>query len=373
MVNYTSKVLTGYPGLFLDAMRIAAALTVMYLHAHNLWFPAQVHNATEPGEWSHASVIVFFVLSGYVIAHTTASNNRGGKQYAVARLSRLCSIVIPALLITAVIQFIVSNVNAELLKSYSRGFSGLRYFLCGLFLNNTWFFSMSPPINGALWSLSFEFWYYAIFGLWLFRGKGTKGLLLPLVACLIAGPQILVMMPIWLAGCVAYSLKRPTLRAAIAWPLVFVSIFCAGLVVMHMPPMPFIIGTNYLLYANQFFTDWVTGLCFAVALWLLPQGAAAPKHQPARAGWFRKLADLTFPLYVLHYPLLILWGAMFTFKNSAVQFWSAVTSVFFIAIIAGYFLDRERKVWQRLFRWVVNLEFLQFIFNNGLFKNKPST
>ncbi len=371
MTNYHIRILTGWPSFFLDTMRILAALTVMYIHAHNMWFPAQTHDAAQPGEWSHASVIVFFVLSGYVIAHTTASNNRGGKQYAVARLTRLCSIVIPALLITAIIQYVVGNVNADMLGSYSRPHSGIRYALCGMFLNNVWFFSMSPPINGALWSLSFEFWYYAIFGLWLFRGKGFKGLLAPILACLIAGPQIITMMPIWLAGCIAYRLPRPILKPAVAWVLVIACVFCGGQVVLSVPPLPYIIGTTHLLYANQFITDWCTGFFFAMALWLLPQGVRAA-YQPPFVGWYRKLADLTFPLYVLHYPLFILWGALFGFKNDIAQFVLAVCTVFAVALVAGHFLDKGRPVWQRFFNWLISLGSLKYIFNGRSFKARTS-
>lgn len=346
-----ARIINGSTSFLLDSLRLCAALTVLYIHAFDRWFPTRAHPGDEPGEPSHAAVIVFFVLSGYVIAHTTISKNRGGMQYAQARLTRLCSIVIPALVITAIIQFIIGHMNPALLASYSRGHSWFRFLLSGLFINELWLFSAAPPLNGSLWSLSFEFWYYTIFGLWFFRKPGWKYMLVPIAFCLFAGPKILLMMPVWLAGYFAYSLPRPAISRTAAWVLVFLALALAWLAVTYVPAMPFKIGYKPLYYANQFFTDWIVGIITAAALWILPSGDRA--HVSAGwEGWFRKLADLTFPLYVLHFPLLILWRCLFGFRlNDAAQLWQALISVLVTAGLIGILLEMQRPLWGRFFKW----------------------
>lgn len=355
MINIQPRVIKGASSLFLDALRIVAALTVLYIHAFDRWFPNSAHPQDQPGEPSHAAVVIFFVLSGYVIAHTTISNNRGGNQYARARLSRLTSIVIPALVITAIIQFIIARLDPVLLASFSREHSLVRYILSGLFLNELWLFSAAPPLNGSLWSLSFEFWYYAIFGFWFFRKGRWSSYILPVAAVLIAGPKIMLMMPVWLIGYAAYSLKRPNVSNGFAWLLVVAGLAFGYIALRGVPSLPYHIGYKPLYYANQFITDWILGLFVGFTLWILPT-VDNGNAEATFTNWFRKLADLTFPLYVLHFPLLVLWRAVFGFEQyNYLQLWEAIISVLVVTGVLGVLLEKQRPLWTILFKRLLPL------------------
>jgi peptidoglycan/LPS O-acetylase OafA/YrhL len=369
MAHVKARIITGSSSIFLDCLRIGAAFTVLYMHAFERWFPSQVHDQNKPGEPSHAAVIVFFVLSGYVIAHTTISKNRGGLQYAQARLTRLSSVVIPALVVTAIVQYTVGRMDPVMLSLYSRGFSGVRYILSGLFINEFWFFSAAPPINISLWSLSFEFWYYTIFGLWFFRKPGWKSIVIVLLGCIIAGPKILLMMPIWLSGYFAYSLPRPLISVAKAWILVFAVLFIAWLAIAYIPPFPYVLGYKPLYYANQFVTDWIVGLLIAVALWILPTAnSLAIQTKPTK--YFRVIADLTFPLYVLHFPLIILWRCLFGYKdNDSSQLWLAIITVAIVSLLIGLVLEKQRVLWAGFFKWILLHFKTRFIKNNNTLRD----
>jgi peptidoglycan/LPS O-acetylase OafA/YrhL len=366
MEKIKARTITGSSSVFLDCVRIGAAFTVLYIHAFDRWFPLSVHDPAKPAEPSHAAVIVFFVLSGYVIAHTTISKNRGGMEYAQSRLTRLSSVVIPVLLITAIIQFIIGSLNPIMLLSYSRGFSIIRYILSALFINECWFFSAAPPLNGSLWSLSFEFWYYTIFGLWFFRKTGWKSYIIVFVACLFAGPKIILMMPVWLSGYIAYCLPKPFYNLSKAWLFLFICLFLGWLAVSFVPHIPYIIGYKPLYYANQFITDWVVGIFIAAALWILPTGNSLSKSNKW-ANRFRGIADLTFPIYVLHFPLLVLYRCLFGYKmNNVVQMWQAIISVIVISSIIGLLLEKQRPLWNKLFKWILSR------IKNVVMKNKTA-
>lgn len=348
-----ARLINGPASILLDCLRLGASLMVLYIHAFDRWFPTRAYRSSDPGEPSHAAVVVFFVLSGYVIAHTTISNNRGGMQYAQARLSRLNSVVLPAIVITLFIQFLVGQVNPDVYFN-TRGSSWLRYILSSLYLNELWFLSAAPPFNGSLWSLSFEFWYYAIFGFWFFRRSGWRSIALVILACLIAGPKIMLMMPVWLCGYFAYRLPRPATSRGMAWLGLVLLLSAAGFAVHYLPAMPHAIHLKPLYYANQFFTDWIVGLLIGGALWLLPNGNPAHQHTPTELG-FRKIADLTFPLYVLHFPLLLLWDAMFGIHfNDIAQLWYALITTIVIAFFIGLFLEQQRPLWTRFFKWLLS-------------------
>lgn len=64
LFSNTPHVISGKVSIFLDSLRIIAALTVFYVHANNQWNGIE---QTLP-DLSHLSVVIFFVLSGFVIA-----------------------------------------------------------------------------------------------------------------------------------------------------------------------------------------------------------------------------------------------------------------------------------------------------------------
>jgi len=175
-----------------------------------------------------------------------------------------------------------------------------------------------------------------------------------ILACLIAGPKILLMMPVWLAGYFAYRLPRPNISTGTAWVCVFAGLAVAWLAITFVPSFPFMIGYKPLYYANQFVTDWVAGFFIAIPLWILPTTDIAAK----KTRWttaFRYIADLTFPLYVLHFPLLILWRCLFGYRlNDTVQLWEAIISVIIAAGLLGVLLEEQRPLWDTFFKWLLN-------------------
>ena len=347
----------GGTSLVMDSLRLGAALVVLVLHASDMWFPDVAHSPDQAGNASHAAVVVFFVLSGFVIAFTTSTRHQTLDNYLIARFSRLCSLVVPALLLTALVEVALRiQADPSLMETYVRGAFGPRYLISGLFLNEIWFFSAAPPANIALWSLSFEFWYYVIFGLWFCTGRGWMSWLLALGACLIAGPKILVMMPIWLMGCAAYRLPRPAIRPGFAWALAAVSGALAFWAALALDPWPFFIGDAPFYFANQFVTDWVVGLCLATALWLLPpvtSGSTSKPISPAFVKRVRALADLTFPIYVFHFPLLVLVRVVFgNHVGDPVQFGLAILGALVVSSVLGMMLERQRANWTRFFAWM---------------------
>jgi len=77
----------------LHALRLFAALLVVATHANQLGYTGSSHGLLEP--LGRLGVIVFFVLSGYVIAHVSETRHRNLSSYMLARLGRLNSVLIP--------------------------------------------------------------------------------------------------------------------------------------------------------------------------------------------------------------------------------------------------------------------------------------
>lgn len=352
MGKITRQGISSESSVLIDIIRLAAALTVLVIHAHDQWF-AQPSLEGQSGNDAHLSVIVFFALSGYVIAYTTSSNNRGPAQYALARLSRLYSVLAPALLLTAAAELLVWSINPDLHSLYSRGLSWPRYLLSLFFLNEVWFLHAAPPINGPLWSLGFEFWYYLLAGLWIYRAKSKWALPLLVSAAAIAGPKILSLMPVWLFGYWAFQLKSLVLPANIHWLIMGLLLGAVIVLSKTFPVLPFELGMPPMAFAGGFLKDWLTGFVFAVSLWFLPS-ARQSTQVSLLVQRFRKIADLTFSIYLLHYPLLIAWRGLILFKaGDTFQFWTAVVSVLVLSAAIGLFLERNKKKWTYLLQVVI--------------------
>ena len=160
-------------------------------------------------------------------------------------------------------------------------------------------------------------------------------------------------MPIWIMGYLAYRLPQPKISRSFAWWLVGLALLSGGVVAAFLPPLPYVIHLKPLYYANQFFTDWIIAAFVATALWMLPSGNS-DQSIGKRANTFRKIADLTFPLYVLHFPLVILWRATIGIDyDNFGQLCIAIAFVLITASVIGYFLEKQRPLWSRLFKWLL--------------------
>ena len=71
--------------VYLDLVRFTAACLVYLWHANQRWL---VEPVLPMSGYGHSAVVVFFVLSGYVIAYITATKERDWATYAASRLSR---------------------------------------------------------------------------------------------------------------------------------------------------------------------------------------------------------------------------------------------------------------------------------------------
>lgn len=105
--------------------------------------------------------MLFLILSGRVIAHTTAVKDHTPVDFALARLSRLYSVAAPAILISVLCALLARTINPHVFASLDPGdadFSTTEIFeqaLRGLtFTNYIWWDSQRIVANGPYWSVS---------------------------------------------------------------------------------------------------------------------------------------------------------------------------------------------------------------------------
>ncbi|MDP5142037.1 acyltransferase [Rheinheimera baltica] len=345
--------------LYLDFLRLLSALLVFAYHARAERLNGQWIGVV--GNFGHDAVIVFFVLSGFVIAYTTARKPADINSFIKSRLARLYSVAVPALIFTVLADYIGQYFNPSIyITPYYEDSQPLARFVYNLlFINEIWHTSWRAFSNGPFWSLSYEFFYYLIFAL-AFYLKGWRRLLYVALAALVAGPKILILLPTWLVGVLLFHLnKNITLRFSFSLFLMFGSIVLysayrlSGLPNYLYNATKELIGKEFILISldmsRWFLNDYIVSMLVAMNI----LGTASILRYISinhRVSFFiRYFAGMTFTLYLFHYPLLQLFGS--TLSNNVIIVTLSLASVMIIAPVT----EGSKTHWLRLFNRIHQL------------------
>ena len=310
--------------VILDAIRGLAALQVFTRHTRNMFFldfpMVQTHRmllaAISFKRAGPAGGHYFFraqrILIGGSVVRAVEHGTFHWGRYLSRRLTRLWVVLLPALLLTALWDNIgiasgrapglytgasgislMTTTNIESLLTFKTFFQTL-FFLQGIHGDHY-------GSNGALWTLSLEFWYYILFiALCMAISKKTRtGLriiyaLAVVALALFVGKYVMSMFPIWLFGTALLWCKPPKVGSRTRW-LVSIPFF---LLICFLAKTKTFTG----IYLN----DYPMGLATAAWLWvqLSAKEIADPKSVPVRMSrWFSRLA---FTMYAIHEPVLVM-------------------------------------------------------------------
>lgn len=289
----------------LDGLRGLAAVAVMIYHYSQ-------HNGVNWLSAAWVAVDLFFVLSGFVIAHSYSKHILAGMsfgQFMRLRLIRLAPLYMVGLalgILTACLTLMHGRSSAigapEILKAAGLGLLFLPY------LNQlAWPFGAQAlsgpvfPLNGPAWSLFFEIAVNIAFFFHLRRTKQPASWMLVLMAYLLFFALSLhldIVNPGW--GFENFIFGFPRVTAGFFMGAL---IFRAGLQHKRVP-MPLVLGMASL-----------TLLCFlrntakttmGATLFLVPMTVAMASTAWV-SGTARKLCEvlgnLSYPIYIIHFPL----------------------------------------------------------------------
>jgi peptidoglycan/LPS O-acetylase OafA/YrhL len=308
--------------VLLDLVRGLAAVLVLFEHWRNLLFvdypqltshrilltiPYLISSA------GHQSVMIFFVLSGYLISGSvfrSFSRDRWSwGNYLNHRAVRLWVVLLPGLLLCAlwdnlgihlghapglyggmVQNHIVSDVGPKLVPTV---FFGNLFFVQGI---------LSPTFgsDGALWSLANEFWYYLLFPLGLIAlrrqfpilQRVIYGTLFLGVAYFVRG-DILLLFPVWLLGTALAVVRPPNVGKA-------VRVAAAAIYV----PLVFLFSKFHALPGAV--SDYLFAVITFFFLWMLLSAREECSPETVFTKGSRLLARFSYTLYVVHIPFIVL-------------------------------------------------------------------
>lgn len=311
--------------LYLDIIRFLAALAVFFAHiplfmGGYLW---------QFGQLGHQAVVVFFVLSGFVIAFVSDTKEVSLKVYAANRATRIYSVAIPAILIAIIAFYLAKEHRPEVISSFStRVLEPYLTLLSALTFTNQAWINYTVFANPPFWSLSYEVLYYVLFGV-VFYVKGIYKYLFSIFILIAMGPSILLYLPIWLLGVYCYYQNKKTPifspRKALYIFLSSALLFCfltteiATSTINHLSVILFPKEFFSILIppANNFLIDYLLAISLTINIWsirYIKTPLIAYVH--ACSSFIRKCSSYTFSLYLYHFPLLCLFAIVMPFTKS---------------------------------------------------------
>lgn len=297
---------------YLDLARVVAAVVVLLSHfgyprfSDGRWLWVRELNLGSD------AVVLFFVLSGLVIAHVAETKAGGLHRFTFDRASRLISVALPVLLLGfALDRFGAAHAPDGYSVTYYNEVPFWYQMLRGLSFSNEWaVLPVRLGSNGPYWSLSYEAAYYGFFAV-AFYLRGVRRIGLLMLGCVIVGAPILFLMPAWLMGVFLYRRLQSSepLGASVALLCAAVPLVLYPLALWGSLPAQFYSWTAHidaaltLRFSNEFLWNNILAMFVCVHLYgmasLLRDNAlrnVAPLIKWAAGG--------SFSLYLVHYPVM---------------------------------------------------------------------
>jgi peptidoglycan/LPS O-acetylase OafA/YrhL len=352
----------GGASVHLDALRGFAAFSVLLNHWRDtnlIDYPKLGHHSPWLAAWyfmtglGHQWVIVFFVMSGYLVGGSVLNAFARGvwswRAYLLTRLTRLLVVLIPALLLGGAWDWIGMHEHSA--DALYQGKAGLHELAVDVratlkptvMLGNMAFLqTISLPgmngkrvpafgSNGALWSLSNEFWYYMAFPVLVMFFSATRSFIFRIACASIlaawgwfVGASIVWLAIPWLTGVVvtflpsAYNHSAWIRRAIVGTAL---SLVVVGLAIAK-------------LWTGRV-ADILLGGLVAYLLWVLINftSGSLPFLYKSIA---QRAARSSYTLYLVHVPILIFLTASFKIQRITPSVSGLVPGLLVLAAIIIY-------------------------------------
>lgn len=344
----------------LDGLRGVAALLVIWYHVFE-GFAFAGGGTIELINHGYLAVDFFFILSGFVIAY--AYDDRWAKQtltlksFFKRRLIRLH----PMVVMGAVIGFVTYLIQGSVMWDGTHVATSMVMLslLCAMFFipavpgagydvrgNGEMF-----PLNGPAWSLFFEYIGNMLYALFVHRlsnkglavlvavlgiasvwftttdvsGYGMFGVGWTLDAMNFFGGFIRMMFPFTMGMLIQRNFKPMKIRGAF-W-------LCAAILValFHVPFIP----GNDVICLNGLYEACCIALVFPLLIWMAASGATTDIYSTKVCKF---LGDISFPIYIVHYPLMYLFYAWLIDKKlyTLAETWPVALAVCAASVLLAY-------------------------------------
>lgn len=305
--------------VYLDLIRVIAAAVVVLSHYPISSWQADITNRFNI---AYDAVIVFFVLSGYVITYATAERESDPVSFISSRAARILPTAIASVILSLCLMLLGAWLRPDLYpEAFQLNSIPFHTAISFLFLGEIWWLHVTPFGNGPYWSLTFEVWCYVFFGI-LYFCRGWYRAASIFLLLIVAGPKLIILLPIWFAGSICYHFSGRRLARSSILNLAFFAPAIAYLLIQLNLPRDwsyYYVGSQLesllgegLEGAANFGWGYILTILFSIHLYAAYHSPSilSPLNNKRVSHIIKLLASYTFSLYIFHYPLIIFFRAI---------------------------------------------------------------
>ena len=317
---------------FMDFVRGGSAIVVLLVHVYFVFISphydrkAVAHIMELSGSYA---VMIFFIISGFMITSSVLRNidvNAGrfdGRKYLLDRLVRLYPALLFSLLLTIGVFYLITGFRLHGSESFIiDGDFWLirervtlewdRLFISSVYLQEivpAWY---APNLNGSLWSLGYEFWFYILaftFVNGLINKRVVTGWLLSALIIfsliLLNNNSFFTYLLIWCAGMFWALLyhRRETWSRDVKPALLILAVFIVLLLITIGTKNDFSIFLRpKLTVIGRIAQSLISWLIMLLGLWI----SLMLDGRKLKLGSLPYSAKFSYTLYAIHFPLLLL-------------------------------------------------------------------
>lgn len=330
---------------WLDALRFIAAFMVLLSHSRNTFFPeygalpAEQHNLLTMAftmfcRMGHEAVIIFFVLSGFLVGGRGFERIKAGtmnvKSYAIDRFSRIYPPLLAAIIFCGISVYVTG-------ETYCTDFTWQNALGNILNLQGICCDSVVSPF----WSLNYEVWFYVILGalavLLITNNNRTKisSLLLfvAAVSVFVLGLKMHYLL-IWMLGAIAY-VARPKQKNRCVLILSIIGFF-AGVIFYQLSK-----DTHSISFAikgaNEEFTELFMSVMSCLMIQQMILFEPQTKITKAIEKYLGNFAKFSYTLYLSH-RVVFLWIIAYLWADSTCDFSLKGFSMYVATVFISLFI-----------------------------------
>lgn len=309
---------------WLDAIRFVAAFIVLLSHSRNTFFPMFSNLPVEQQNlfsmvftlfcrMGHEAVIVFFVLSGFLVGGRGFERIYAGdfnvSGYLINRVSR----IYPPLLMAVLFYYFTSIVIPETTFSWTIAVGNI-FNLQGICCSN---------LVGPFWSLSYEVWFYIVLCT-LAIALLAKNNRMKFIGFSLFGTTVMVFvlglkmhyLLIWMMGAVAYLVRPTKKNTFILWSSIFG--FFAACVLWQLSKDTHSLKV-IIQSVNKDFLELVMSLMVCILIQQVILFKPKCKFSVVIEKYLGRMAKFSYTLYLSH-QIVLLWIIAYIWPEATCDF-----------------------------------------------------
>ena len=349
----------------IEFLRFFSALMILVFHYVHFTYkgtslPQNLSNLNLPFynflwifyEFGKYAVQIFWSISGFIFflkyKNLIADKLISAKDFFILRLSRLYPLHFLTLLIVLFLQIIyLKQTGLYFINQHN----DLPHFLLQLFLASDWEILRGTGFNAPIWSVSVEVITYAIFFASLrFIGKSAYMKVMMIFVCLLLNA---IGFKSSILGCIKYFYAGGLAAFAYEFRNKIKRMDSLMLLLLFML-LPLTIFMSYILQIKIKSYVFFILLCTPIVIYFL---ATKLKLSPSIINLSKKLGNLTYASYLIHFPIQLSFMIYFNSKNEAAPYQNPYFLFVYIGVtlILAWFIfnfyekplqDYIRKIWQ---------------------------